>query len=192
VIVWDCKKKNPGPDGNNPGGEQTGQSSDRPGPGYSWRLTVENQTDPNGHIDIAANRLFYLNASDQFAREVTLTVTKWEESSVNPSFRIYGRFQQCLFMSTPTLSSGDFTASGIFERVGISGSARYSGTIWTPALAKSPVNSKATFKFKVYTDSKDSLCTEGIIQADMTSPATIISEGSYSDGDYLYFVKKKN
>ncbi|MCE6991449.1 hypothetical protein [Dyadobacter sp. CY323] len=192
VTIWNCKKKNPEPEVNNPGEWQFGEIDDRSGPGYSWRLTVEDQTNANGYIDMASNRLFYLDPGDQFAREVTLTVTKWGESQVNPSFRIYGRFQQCLLMSAPTLSSGGFTGSGLFERTGISGSAQYAGTIWTPALAKSPVNSKATFKFKVYTDSIDSLCTEGFIQADMTFPALITSEGSYGDGDYLYFIKKKS
>jgi hypothetical protein len=192
LIIWNCKKKDPEPADNRPRPGQFGPIGDHTGPGYSWRLTVAGQEDPNGYIDIGDNRLFYLNESDQFAREVTLTVTKWQESSVNPSFRIYGRFKQCLLMSAPTLSSGDHTSSGIFERIGILGSALYSGMAWTPQLAKSPVNSKATFKFKVYTDSKDSLCTEGFVQADMTFPAAINSVGSYFDGDYLYFVKKKN
>lgn len=191
LFVSDCKKKNPEPEGNKPGAGQFGPTGDRSGPGYSWRLTIANQTDPDGHIDIADNRLFYLNESGEFAREVTLTITKWEESSVNPSFRIYGRFQQCLLMSAPTLSSGDVTSSGIFERVENMGSAQYSGIIWTPALAKSPVNSKATFRFKVYIDSKDLLCTEGFVQTDMTHPVVITSAGSYFDGDYLYFLKKK-
>ncbi|MHA4739481.1 hypothetical protein [Dyadobacter sp. MSC1_007] len=192
LIIWDCKKKNPEPDDDRPGGGHFAPVGNRTGPGYFWQLTVANQADPNGYTDIAENRLFYLNESDQFAREVTLTVTKREESSVNPSFRIYGRFQQCLLISNPTLSSGDVTPSGIFERVGNTGSsAQYSGITWTPALAKSPVDSKATLKFVVHTDSKDSLCTEGFVQADMIYPAVITSVGSYFDGDYLYFLKKK-
>lgn len=191
LVTWDCKKKNPEPDDNRPGGGQIRPIGNRKGPGYSWQLTVANQADPNGYIDIAEDRLFYLYKSDQFAREVTLTVTKWEQSSANPTFRIYGRFQQCLLISTPALPSGEVTPSGMFERVGIAGSAQYSGISWTPALAKSPVDTKATLKFKMYTGSNDSLCTDGFLQVDMTYPALITSAGSYFDGDYLYFIKRK-
>jgi hypothetical protein len=94
-------------------------------------------------------------------------------------------------MSTPTVSSGVFKESGTFRRDGIGGSSSFSGMVWTPVLSKSPVNSKATYKFKVYMDSKDSLCTEGFVQADMVAPAEINSVGSYLDGDHLYFIKKK-
>ena len=174
-IFLGCKKDSPTPDAANPFDEWkfTGETGARSGPGYSWRLSVSNQADTTGHFDLAGNRMFYINAFGATFREVTLTVTKREESSANPSFRIYGRFQQCLLTTAPTASSGDFTASGIFERRGIVNNAQYSGITWTPALAKSPVNSKATYKFGVYIDSKDSLCAEGFLQADMVAPAAI-------------------
>ena len=191
-IFLDCKKNGPKPNDRNPFDEwkYEGETTDRHGPGFSWRLSVDNQTGLNGHVDLGGNRLFYLNVTDDGSREVTLTVTKKEESLINPSFRIYGRFQQCLLMSAPTVSSGAFTSSGIFQRDGIIGSAQYSGNTWTPALAKSPVNSKATYKFRVYIASRDSLCTEGFVQVDMLTPAAINSGGSYPDGDHLYFIKK--
>ncbi len=192
VISWDCKKKNPGPDDQNPAGQRPwGENDERRGPAYSWRLTVDGQTSPGAYIDMPTDRMFYLDASDDFAREVTLTVTKTDESAINPSFRIYGRFQQCLRMSAPTLSSGDYTPSGIFERAGLMGSSQYAGIKWTPELDQSPVNSKATCKFKVYIQEQDAFCTEGFVRADMTFPASIASVGSYPDGDHLYFVKKK-
>ncbi|MCF0050377.1 hypothetical protein LXM25_09935 [Dyadobacter sp. LJ53] len=193
TIFWDCKKNDPEPDGTNPfdAWKFEGETTDRPGPGYSWRLSVDDQSGANGYLDLAGDRLFYLNASGEGTREVILTVTKREESSADPSFRIYGRLQQCLLMSAPRVSSGNFTASKLFERESVSNSAKYSGMTWTPALAKSPVNSKATYKFKVYIDSKDSLCTEGFVQVDMVAPAVINSAGSYSDGDHLYFIKRR-
>jgi hypothetical protein len=189
-VFWDCKKNSPQPGDTDPFGvwKFQGESGDRAGAGYAWRLSPDNETDQNGRFDIASTRLFYLN--DAFVREVTLTVTKREESSFNPSFNIYGRFQQCLLMSDFTVSSGGFAESGIFQRDGMIGSAVYSGITWTPDLAKSPVNTKATCKFKVYIDSQDTLCTEGFVQADMTAPAAVNSAGNYSDGDHLYFVKK--
>jgi hypothetical protein len=160
----------------------------RSGPGFLWQLSTEELTD--GHFDLAGNRLFYLNTSRDHIREVTLTVTKLNETFQDPTFRIYGRFQQCLLMSTPTVSSGTFNPSGIFQRNDLSTISQYSGITWTPSLSKSLVNSKETYKFKVYMDSKDSLCTEGFIQVDMIAPVIINSQGSYSDGDYLYFVKR--
>lgn len=192
-IIWSCKKNSPKPDNINPFEEWKfkGESSDRPGPGFSWRLSTDNSTDANQYFDLAGNRLFYLNTSGGHTREVTLTVTKQGESFIDPSFRIYGRFQQCLLMSTPTVSSGTYKASGIFQGEGIGGSSQYAGFIWTPVLSKSQVNSKETYKFKVYIDSKDSLCTEGFVQVDMVAPAAIYSQGSYLDGDYLYFIKEK-
>ncbi|GLU52786.1 hypothetical protein Dfri01_22470 [Dyadobacter frigoris] len=189
-ILWDCKKNNPKPDNTNPfeGWKLEGETNDRPGPGFSWRLSTDNQTD--GYFDLAADRLFYLNMSSEHTRDVILTVTKRDDSFIDPTFRIYGRFQQCLLMSTPTISSGAFKASGIFQGDGIGSNSLYYGITWTPALSKSPVNSKETYKFKVYIDSKDSLCTEGFVQVDMVAPAVINSKGSYLDGDHLYFVKK--
>jgi len=189
-IFWDCKKNGPEPDNSNPFEEwkMEGETIGRSGPGFSWRLSADNQTD--GHLDLAENRLFYLNTSSGHVREVTLTITKKTESYIDPTFRIYGRFQQCLLMSDPTVSSGGFKASGIFQRDGIIVSSRYSGVAWTPVFAKSSVNSKATYKFKIYIDSKDLLCSEGFVQVDMVIPAAINSEGNYADGDHLYFVKK--
>jgi len=193
-ATWNCKKNSPKPGDDNPFEEWKfeGETSDRPGPGFSWRLSTDNPTDASQHLDLAGNRLFYLNGSGEHVREVTLTVTKKSESSIDPTFRIYGRFQQCLQISTPVISSGAYKSSGIFQGEGIGSSSQYSGIVWTPVLSKSPVNSKETYKFKVYIDSKDSLCTEGFVQVDMIAPAAINSQGSYSDGDYLYFIKRKN
>jgi len=194
MIFWDCKKNNPEPDASNPfdSWKMEGETSDRSGPGYSWRLSADNQMGTNGYFDLAGNRLFYLSVFSEGIREVTLTVTKREESSFNPSLRIYGRLGQCLKMSAPTVSSGILKASEIFQREGTINSAHYSGITWTPALSQSPINSKATYTFKVYIDDIDSLCTEGFVQVDMVAPAAINSLGSYLDGDYLYFIKKHN
>lgn len=188
-IFWDCKKKDPQPGNTDPFGEWKldGETIGRAGPGFSWRLSTDNQAD--GHFDLAGDRLFYLVSSADYIREVTLTVTKLNEAPVDPTFRIYGRFQQCLLMTVPTVSSGTFKASGIFQRNGIISNSQYSGMNWSPVMAKSPVNSKATYKFKVYMNKKDSLCTEGFVQVDMVAPAAIISSESYSDGDHLYFIK---
>ncbi|MCF0055025.1 hypothetical protein [Dyadobacter sp. CY356] len=190
VILWDCKKKSPKPDNNDPFERWNlqGESGDRPGPGFSWRLSTDNQTD--GYFDLAGDRLFYLSNSSEHSREVVLTVTKLDESFIDPTFRIYGRFEQCLLMSKPTISSGAFKESGTFQGNGIGSGVQYSGITWTPTLSKKTVNSKETFKFKVYINSKDSLCTEGFVQVDMVGPAAINSEGSYLDGDHLYFIKK--
>lgn len=191
VILWDCKKNSPKPDETDPfeGWKLEGETNDRPGPGFSWRLSTDNQSD--GYFDLAGDRLFYLSNSGEYSREVTLTVTKRNESSIDPTFRIYGRFQQCLLLSVPAVSSGTFKESGVFEHDGIGSSSLYSGITWTPTLSKSPVNTKETYKFKVYINSKDTLCTEGFVQVDMIAPAPISSQGGYLDGDHLYFVKKR-
>ena len=192
-IFLACKKTSPNPDGTSPFEywKLHGETIGRPGAGFSWRLSTPGQTDSRDYVDLAGNRLFYLNSSADHIREVTLTITKRDESSIDPTFRLYGRFRQCLLMSTPTASSGSFRASGTFQRDGIGGGgAQYSGILWTPDLAKSPVSGTATYKFKVYFDSKDSLCSEGFVQVDMIAPADINSVGNYSDGDHLYFVKK--
>lgn len=192
MILWNCRKKDPEPNSSNPfdSWKMEGETSARSGPGYSWRLSADDQKGTNGYFDLAGNRLFYLNASDSGTREVTLTITKREESLVDPSFRIYGRLGQCLRMSTGTVSSGLSRLSGTFQREGIINSDYYAGITWTPALAQSPVNSKATYSFKVYIDEIDSLCTEGFVQVDMVAPAVINSAGSYLDGDHLYFIKR--
>jgi hypothetical protein len=189
-IFWDCKKNDPQPDNTDPFEEWKlyGETIGRPGPGFSWRLSTDKQAD--GHFDLAGDRLFYLDSSGDYIREVTLTITKLDEAPVDPTFRIYGRFQQCLLMTVPTVSSGTFKASGIFQRDGIISNSQYSGMSWSPDMAKSPVNSKAIYKFKVYMNKKDSLCTEGFVQVDMVAPAAINSTASYSDGDHLYFVKR--
>ncbi|MCE7044607.1 hypothetical protein [Dyadobacter sp. CY312] len=190
-FLWECKKNDIHPDNTNPFEKWKlhGETVGRSGAGFSWKLSTDNQTD--GHFDLAGNRLFYLNKSIDHIREITLTITKLDGRVVDPTFRIYGRFQQCLIMSHPTISSGTFKASGIFQEDDILNSSQYSGMTWTPVLAKSTVGSKETYKCKVYFDEKDSLCTEGFVKVDMISPADIKSVGSYPDGDYLYFIKKK-
>jgi hypothetical protein len=46
-IVLNCKKNNPKPDNTNPFEQWKfeGETSDRPGPGFSWRLTTDKPTD---------------------------------------------------------------------------------------------------------------------------------------------------
>ena len=162
--------------------------SARVGPGYTWQFTTPNQTNPAEYTDASGNRVFYLKASAGYVRSVTLKITKSSASSVNPTFRIYGRQGQCLTLSTPTVSSGTYTTTTFVHDIFNPNATTYSGYSWTPTLGASALNATATFTFNVATPGTS--CVEGFVDADMTSPTTINSAGNYWDEDSMYFVEK--
>ncbi|GAB2797580.1 hypothetical protein GCM10027275_48840 [Rhabdobacter roseus] len=194
LLMLGCRKdkEKVEPQAENPGSESV-ERLGRPGPGYSWLLETTDQNNPS-EFKIVPNtvyRHFFLKASKNYLRSVTLKITKREASNVDPTFRIYGRAYQCLKISPSSQEPTNSYQPVVFTVYDLKeGGKGYSGYEWTPSLSTSPVGTTATFTFNVYLE--DEQCVEGNVWASMWWPVRVYSENSYWDGDNLYFVKNKS
>lgn len=165
------------------------ESSMRNGLGYSYNFSTPNQDTPSEYyetIDTFGNymRQYYLKYSAARKRNITLTVTKTTTNSYTPTFKIYTA-SSCINLPVVSSSSGTYTPITYTVPPG----QNYFGYTWTPALSTSPVGSTATLVLNIE-DKLAGSCVEGYIYVDMTSPISVISNGSYFDGDFFAWVEK--